>query len=427
MVVGSSLRKTAAHPARQGTQSDGVLDLPPQAWIINQGTYGVNDLVAANDLTAFRGEVRAWLADNVPTGLPSAGTDRGFAAHIDWERTLAEAGYAAIHWPTQYGGRGAGPVEQAIFEEEYILAGGPTRVTVIGQNLMGPTLMAFGNDEQKSRWLPGILDATCVWSQGYSEPGAGSDLANVQTRGVIDGDHIVVTGQKIWTSYGHHSDWIFALVRTDPAAGKHAGISFLTIDMRSPGIEARPITQLDGHQGFAEVFFDEVRVPIDQVVGELGQGWEVAMTALQFERDAPAAAPAIYERDLGELADLVIARGLGDDPGVQDRLGELAVAVEVYKQQAARTLGRLVAGEDIGFDSSITKLLWSHLERDLYETGLELLGPYGEAAGEASLLCDEEGWRSRYWYSRAATIYAGTTEIQKGIIARRILGLPKAA
>lgn len=389
-------------------------------------TSGVDPTDTSHDLQSFRDEVRAWLVDNVPTELASPGVAAGFAQHVAWERTLADAGYAAIHWPTEYGGRGAGPVEQAVFEEEYILAGGPTRVTVVGQNLMGPTLMAFGNDEQKSRWLPGILDATTIWSQGYSEPGAGSDLANVQTRGVVDGDHILVSGQKIWTSYGHHSDWIFALVRTDPSAGKHAGISFLAIDMTSPGIEARPITQLDGHQGFAEVFFDEVRVPADQVVGELGQGWEVAMTALQFERDAPAAAPAIYDRDLRELADLVIARGLGDDQGAADRLGELAVAVEVYKQQAARTLARLIAGEDIGFDSSITKLLWSHLERDLFETGLELLGPYGEAAGSDSPVADEQGWRSKYWYSRAATIYAGTTEIQRGIIARRILGLPKA-
>ena len=385
------------------------------------------DLDTTPEQDRFREDVRAWLADHVPDDLGSPGTTDGFAAHVAWERQLAAAGYAAIHWPTDYGGRGAGPTEQAIFEEEYLLAGGPDRVTVVGQNLMGPTLMAFGNDEQKARWLPGILDATTIWSQGYSEPGAGSDLANVQTRGIVEGDTVRVSGQKIWTSYGHHSDWIFALVRTDPDAGKHAGISFLAIDMASAGVEARPIVQLDGHAGFAEVFFDDVAVPIDQVVGDLGQGWEVAMTALQFERDAPAAAPARYQRDLEELAHLASARGLADDDVVVDLLGRLAVEVATYREQAARTLARLQAGEDIGFDSSITKLLWSHLERDLHDAGRELLGVVGEVTGERPIWGDEEGWRSRFWYARAATIYAGTSEIQRGIVARRILGLPKGA
>lgn len=384
------------------------------------------DLEPTADQAAFRAEVRGWLAGNVPEGLPPPGTAAGFAAHREWEQRLHAAGYSAIHWPEEYGGRGATPVEQAIFEEEYLLAGGPDRITVIGHNLMGPTLMEHGTEAQRERWLPPMLAAEEIWSQGYSEPGAGSDLASVRTRAVPDGDELVVSGQKIWTSYGTWADWIFALVRTDPEAEKHAGLTVLAIDMDSPGVEARPITQLDGHQGFAEVFFDEVRVPGDQVVGGVGQGWTVAMTALDLERDAPAAAPARYRRDLDELVDIARARGLADDPAVRDRLADLYVRTEAYRHHAARALARLERGEFLGAESSVTKLLWSHLERDLFELGRDLLGPAGEVRGEDFPLADEDAWRSRYWYARAATIYAGTSQIQRSLVARRLLGLPKA-
>ncbi len=187
--------------------------------------------------------------------LPSTGTGEGFEAHRTWEQMLSKVGYGAIHWPTEYGGRGADVIMQAIFEEEYLLANGPERITVVGQKLMGPTLMAHGTDEQRRRWLPGIVSAEVIWSQGFSEPDAGSDLAGLKTKAVADGESLVVNGQKIWTSYGVFADWMFALVRTDPEAERHAGITFLAIDMTSDGIEARPITQLDGHAGFAEVFF----------------------------------------------------------------------------------------------------------------------------------------------------------------------------
>ena len=386
------------------------------------------DLQLTPDQQRFRDELRAWLADNVPADpLPPAGTPDGFAAHRAWERQLFEGGYGAIHWPTEYGGRGAGPVEQAIFEEEYLLADGPERVTVVGHNLMGPTLMAYGTEAQKRRWLPDILAAEVIWAQGYSEPDAGSDLAGLRTRAVRDGDHFVVNGQKIWTSYGAFADWIFALVRTDPDAPKHAGITFLAFDLSSDGVETRPITQLDGHAGFAEVFFTDVRVPADQVIGEVNDGWRVAMTALGFERDAPAASPARYRRDIEELAAIARARGLADDPVVRDRLGGLAVATEVYRHHALRTLTRLAKGESIGPESSMTKLLWSELERDVYDLGMELLGPAGESLAEGTAgLRSVEDWHSRYWYARAATIYAGTSEIQRNILARRVLGLPRS-
>lgn len=376
---------------------------------------------------AFRDDLRAWLAEHVPGPLAPPGTDEGFAQHVAWERRLVDAGYAAIHWPEQFGGRGAGPVEQAVFEDEYLRAGGPERVTVIGHNLFGPTLMRYGTPEQQARWLPGILSATTIWSQGYSEPDAGSDLANIATRAVRDGGDWVVTGQKIWTSYGAWADWIFALVRTDPDASKHDGISMLAIDLASPGVEVRPIRQLDGHAGFAEVFFTDVRVPGDQVVGDLHDGWRVAMTALEFERDAPAAAPARYHRDLAELVAIVRARGLADDDVVRDDLGRLAADVDAYEHHAERTLATLVAGGDLGAASSLTKLAWSELERDLFTTGRRLLGTAGEALDALPGLDDPDGWRSRYWYARAATIYAGTSEIQRGILATRVLGLPRHA
>lgn len=385
------------------------------------------DLGLTSEQQAFRAEVRSWLREHVPSPpLASPGTSDGFAAHVAWERDLHAAGYAAIHWPRAFGGRGADVVQQAIFEEEYVLAGGPERVTVVGHNLLGPTLMAHGTLEQQRRWLPDLLAARTIWVQGYSEPDAGSDLASLRTRAVRDGEAFVVDGQKIWTSHGPYGDWIFALVRTDPDAPKHAGITFLAIDLDTPGIEVRPITGPDGHQGFAEVFFTGVRVPADQVVGEVGDGWRVAMTALELERDAPAAAPARYQRDLQELVALARARGLQDDAVVRDRLAGLQVRVETYRLHALRKISRVATGDPVGASSSVTKLLWSELERDTYELGLELLGGEGQMVAPAALV-DPEGWWSRYWYARAATIYAGTSEIQRSILARRVLGLPKGA
>jgi alkylation response protein AidB-like acyl-CoA dehydrogenase len=243
---------------------------------------------------------------------------------------------------------------------------------------------------------------------------------------VRDGDDFVVNGQKIWTSYGAYADWIFALVRTDPEAPKHAGITFLALPLTTPGVEVRPIRQLDGHTGFAEVFFTDARVPVANVIGAINDGWRVATTALEFERDAPAAAPARYARDLDELVGIARARGLAEDPVVRDRLADLHVRVECYRHHAERTLATLVGGGDLGHLSSVTKLVWSELERDLYETGLELLGQYGEDLDAPLGIADPAGWRTRYWYARAATIYAGTSEIQRNIIARRVLGLPKA-
>jgi alkylation response protein AidB-like acyl-CoA dehydrogenase len=377
------------------------------------------DLRPDSEHAAFRDEVRSWLRGNVADPpLDPPATAESFAAHVDWERRLHAAGYAAIHWPTEFGGRGADVVQQAIFVEEYVLAGGPERVTVVGQNLMGPTLMVHGTPDQQQRWLPGILAAEVIWSQGFSEPDAGSDLAALRTRATRDEGGWRINGQKIWTSYGPFADWIFALVRTDPDAPKHKGITFVAVDLRSDGVEVRPIVQLDGHAGFGEVFFSDVFVPDEHVIGDVNGGWGVAMTTLGFERDAPAAAPALYRRALDDLIAVARQRGLAGDATVRDRIGALYARVEGYRGQALHTLSRLARGESIGSEASVTKLLWSELERDIYETTRELLGPQAETTVAAA-------WQHEYWYARAATIYAGTSEIQRNIIGERVLGLPR--
>ena len=378
------------------------------------------DLSYTPEQDAFRAEVREWLEAHVPHGIESPGTASGFAAHRAWERELSGAGYGGISWPLEYGGRGADVVTQAIFEEEYLAAGGPERVTLLGQKLMAPTLMTHGSDEQKQRWLPRILSAEDIWSQGFSEPGAGSDLAGIRTRGERAGDDFVLNGQKIWTSYGAFADWIFVLCRSDPSAERHSGITFIAVDMQTDGVEARPIVQLDGHAGFAEVFFTDARVPASNVVGDVNDGWRVAMTTLGAERDSPPRSATRYLKDLRTLIEICERRGIADDDTVLDVLAGLYVEAKCYAHATTRTISRIAAGEDLGVDASVMKIQWSELERKMYETGLDLLGSQA-----ASL--DEPGadfWHN-YWYARAATIYAGTSEIQRNIVSERLLGLPR--
>jgi alkylation response protein AidB-like acyl-CoA dehydrogenase len=357
------------------------------------------DLTYAPEDEAFRTQVRDWLGRNVEH-LPPPDTREAFDAHRAWERKLAAAGFDTDS-----------VVRRAIFEEEYFLADAPERVTVVGQKLMAPTLRAHGTPEQRSRWLPGITSADDIWSQGFSEPEAGSDLAGIRTKAEASGDEFVINGQKIWTSYGAFADWIFVLVRTDPSAERHRGITFLAVDMKTDGVEARPITQLDGHAGFAEVFFTDARVPAENVIGDVDDGWRVAMTTLGAEREAPARPAARYTRDLRELAKIVDT----SDPVVADELIKLFVEVKCYEHSTRRTLSRLANGEEIGLDASVTKLQWSELERRIFDVGLNLAGP---DAGS-------ESWWHNYWYARAATIYAGTSEIQLNIVSERILGLPR--
>ena len=386
------------------------------------------DLNYTPEQVAFRDEVRAWLADNVPAQpLPPNTTPDGFAAHRAWEKRLYDAGYAAIHWPKQYGGRDADLLTVAVFQEEYVRAGAPNRLNALGLGLAGPTLMVFGTDEQKQRWLPGILSCEDIWCQGFSEPDAGSDLAALRTSAVREGDEYVVNGQKIWTSLGRFGDWIFTLVRTDTEAPKHKGISFLMIDMHSPGIEVRPIVQINGDAGFAEVFFTDVRVPVANLVGEENDGWRVAMTTLGFERGTGLGSHVRFSKDLQALVALVKAAGAQDDPLVRDHVAKLYVDTEVYRHNMYRTLTRLAGGKQIGPEASLNKLYWSQMEADIYETGMQVMGPLMELAPSADLAVDKGEWHKHYWYSRASLIYAGTSEIQKNIISERVLGLPKEA
>ena len=384
------------------------------------------DLNLTDDQLAFRDEVRSWLADNVPSEpLPTDGTREAFEAHRAWEKRLYEAGYAAIHWPRAYGGRDADLLTQAIFQEEYTRAEAPARINVLGLGLAGPTLMVYGNDDQKQRWLPAILSCEDIWCQGFSEPDAGSDLAAIRTTAVREGDDFIVNGQKIWTSLGRYADWMFTLVRTDKDAPKHKGISYLMIPMDTPGIDVRPIVQINNDAGFAEVFLTDVRVPAHNLVGNLNEGWGIAMATLGFERGTGLGAHVRFSKDLQELVRMVRALGLSDDPILRDEVTRHFVDTEVYRHNMYRTLTRLAGGKPIGPEASLNKLYWSQMEARIYETGMQAMGELGELTPKADAAVDKGHWQKSYWYSRASNIYAGTSEIQKNIISERVLGLPK--
>ncbi|GAA1854199.1 acyl-CoA dehydrogenase family protein [Microbacterium koreense] len=387
-------------------------------------------------LDDFRQEVREWLASHVPAAPLTSWTDpEGFAAHREWERVLYEGGYAAIDWPAEYGGRDAGLLRSIAFGEEYYRAGAPERINMGGLYLLGPVLMQHGTPEQCARWIPDILSCRTIWCQGFSEPESGSDLASLRTRANREGDEFVVNGQKIWTSMGAYSDWIFALVRTSPveeSRRKHDGITFLCIDLRSPGVEVRPLTMVDGTRGFAEIFFTDVRVPVENVVGEIDGGWAVAMSTLGFERGAVFGDHAKYSKDVANLARLVRARDLADDSSALDELGRVFVKTEVYRANVYRLAERAERGVDLTSTASINKVFWTQMQYDIFDTGLRLLEDDAVVVGCPSALTGTDevaarawaDWHHRYWYSRAAMIFGGTNEIQRNIISERVLGLP---
>jgi alkylation response protein AidB-like acyl-CoA dehydrogenase len=372
----------------------------------------------------FRQETRAWLAEHVPAwAAEDSDEEADFERRRAWHREMYEAGFVGASWPVEYGGRGRTPIENAILQEEMVLAGAPGPVNGLGIGLCGPAILHHGTEAQRERYLQKILTADEIWCQGYSEPGAGSDLANIQTRAERRGDTYVVNGQKIWTSQAHLASWCFALVRTDPEAKKHEGIGFLLIDMRTPGIEVRPIVQITGAREFNEVFFTDVEVPVSNLVGESTQGWRIANTVLGYERGANTLSQyAGYRKRFSTLVDA--ARGQ-DSPVLRDRLAQLAIDIEVLRLNSLRQLTTLSRGDTPGPEASIQKLYWSELDQRFWQLGVELQGAYGQLVGTSPHARERGLWQWGELNSKRFTIARGTSEIQRNIISERVLGLPR--
>ncbi|MEX2255369.1 MAG: acyl-CoA dehydrogenase family protein [Acidimicrobiia bacterium] len=385
------------------------------------------DLSFTPEEAAFAGEIREWLDTNLELPPPFDTLDDEVAWGRAWQARLAAARWVGIHWPQEYGGRGASPVEVAIYNMEYARARAPQPVNRVGVNNVGPTLLAFGTDEQKARWLPKILDASDVWCQLFSEPGAGSDLAALTTRAVPVEGGWMLTGQKVWTSYAQWSRWGICLARTDPEAPKHAGISYLVVDMEADGIEIRPLVQLTGEAEFNEVFLDEVFVPEDQLVGGLHQGWSVASTTLSHERGTIFAfkEQVVHEVFLDDLFALARARAELDDVETADALVQSFVELRVLRLHNWRTLSRLAQGVEPGPETSWIKLHWSEMSQALSSRALELCGETGPLWKGALGVPDDGKWQRQWLWSKAASIAGGTSEVQRNIIAERILGLPR--
>ncbi len=372
---------------------------------------------AAED--AFRAECRRWLEANVPRGLPSGDTRDGFALHLEWERALFAARWAVVSWPEEYGGRGATPMEWLIFEEEYYRAGCPQRVTQNGIFLLAPTVFDFGTPEQRDRILPRMASAEDLWCQGWSEPNAGSDLAGIQSRGVRDdaAGGWRLSGQKTWTTRGAFCTHLFGLFRTDPEADRHRGLTYFLVPLDAPGVTVRGFGRLDGDEGFAEVFLDDVFVPDTEVLGEVHQGWSVAMATTSAERGLTLRSPGRFLATAARLTDLWRERGPTADPRLRDAVVRAYIDAEAYRWQTFLTVTRMTDGENVGAESSLTKVFWSELDIRLHETAMELLGADAEL--------DDAAWTKGYQFALSGPIYAGTNEIQRNVIAERVLGLPR--
>jgi alkylation response protein AidB-like acyl-CoA dehydrogenase len=377
------------------------------------------DLTFSESETAFRDELRSWFAANDPGTEPQGDEDAQYAWRRDWQRRLAEGGWAGVHWPREYGGRGATITESAIFFEELGRAKAPLPANVLGLLLAGPTIMSWGTDAQKDRYLPPILTADEIWCQGFSEPEAGSDLAALKTRAVRDGDDWVVTGQKVWTSAAQYSKWCMLVARTDPDAPKHKGLSYFLMDMEQPGVQVVPLRQITGEAEFNELFIEEARIPNENLLGGEGNGWKVALTTLMNERAGLAFFLQVRLRQLlDELIEEAAGRGLLDDPVVADKLGELHVKAEVLRLTAYRGLTAIEKYGQPGPEGSLTKWMWSQTNQQLTQFAADLLGPEALVTGSP--------WSYELLRARGNTIEGGTTEILKNIVAERVLGLPKA-
>jgi alkylation response protein AidB-like acyl-CoA dehydrogenase len=379
----------------------------------------------------FRARIRGWLADNLSgefaalRGLGGPGREHEhFEQRLAWNRHLAASGWTCIGWPPEHGGQGATLAREVIFHEEYARSGAPARVGHMGEELLGPTVIAFGTRAQQERFLPPIAAVQELWCQGYSEPGAGSDLASVSTSAVLDGDHWVITGQKVWTSLATVADWCFLLARTEPGSRRSAGLSYLLVPMDQEGITVRPIRQLTGTSEFNEVFFDGARTSREMVVGEVGDGWRVAMATLAIERGVSTLGQQVgYERELAALIDAARHNGAAADPLLRDRLARAWIGLQVMREQVLSMLDSTDQAVPAG--DSVVKLLWSRWHRDLGELAMDVLGPASMTTQGPPY--DLDDWQRLHLFSRADTIYGGSQEIQLGIIAERALGLPRQA
>lgn len=381
------------------------------------------DLQPTQAQEEFRAAARAWLTANVPkVPLASFDTAEGFQQHREWERRLYEARWSAVSWPEEYGGRGADYLSWLIFEEEYFRANAPGRVSQNGIFLLGPTIMEVGTPEQKAAFLPAMASSEIVWAQAWSEPDAGSDLASIRSTATKDGDEWVLNGQKIWASRAVWADWCFGIFRTDPDSERHRGLSFILCPLSTPGVTVRPIRQLDGDTGFAEIFFDNVRVPVANTLGEEGRGWYVAMATAGFERGVSLRSPARFTEAANRLVDLWRAHADPADTALADAVTDVWMRAEGYRLHTYRTVTSMLDGNPIGAEASLNKIFWSELDVRLHELALDILGPSAER-----LSGDAEPWIDGFLFSLSGPIYAGTNEIQRNIIADRVLDLPKGA
>jgi alkylation response protein AidB-like acyl-CoA dehydrogenase len=376
------------------------------------------DLSWSESEDAFRTDCREWLAANVPDpALPSGDNREGFTRHLEWERTLFDARYAVVSWPREYGGRDASLWEWLIFEEEYYRAGAPQRVTQNGIFLLAPSIFEFGTPEQQDRILPRMASGEETWCQGWSEPNAGSDLAGIQSRGTrVDGGWRL-QGQKTWTTRGAFCTHLFGLFRSDPDAERHRGLTYFLVPLGADGVTVRGFERLDGDEGFAEVFFDDVFVPDDAVLGEVHQGWRVAMATTGSERGLTLRSPGRFTAAAARLVELWRRHRPDTDPGLRGTVTQVWMDAEAYRLQTLQTVTRLAEGERTGAESSMVKLFWSELDVRLHDAALALIGPDAERADEA--------WTRGYQFALAGPIYAGTNEIQRNVVAERVLGLPR--
>jgi alkylation response protein AidB-like acyl-CoA dehydrogenase len=389
------------------------------------------DLTYSAEDEAFRAELRGWLDANLPHEWRShefwstKSESESFDLRREWEAKKARDGWAGIAWPKEFGGRGGTPIQKAIYDEEMNRAHAPTTVNTLGLTFLAPTVMALGTEEQKRDIIGPLLRNEVIWCQGFSEPGAGSDLASLSTRAELDGDHWVVNGQKVWTTNALHADKMFALVRTSQESKKHQGISMLLIDMHTEGVDARPLKQMTGNEEFGEVFLTDVRVPVDQVLGEVGAGWNVAMLLLSFERGSSAMGQYVHFRgELDAVIEAAKANGKAKDPIIRQKIASIASELELLKLHSLHILTQVEQGRELGFEASMTKLQWSETHQDLGELYMDVVG-YGGQQVPGTPTQDLNPLQEMFLWSRSETIWGGSSQVQRNIVAERVLGLPR--